>query len=574
MRWARIFSNRLRIVIAAISLPTVLGSASAASAESGVPTVKNITTHFETIFYPEETKHFLLRVESPVEGKRYAVTYRVEDFWGETIDQGELPISGLYWGRLTTTLPEGRIGWFRVHLTLRERGGAESTISESTLDFAVVPRPDRETTADDAFFGIADTFNSVGASPDVSELTVHAVERLGARWLRLFGGWESMQDAVGGAIDWSRMDRAMDATSRADIRLLVMLGFSPEAVVDPEVERPMHRGQELRSRSMPPLSGEWKRFVGEAAERYQGRIGAWEIWNEPNASSFWPGGDADSYAQLYVDAYEEIRAKDPDARIVMGGLSGVKPGWIRRFANEEVAPRLTTLNVHPYRYPSAPPEGSDSSVIDGYGRHPLVDDLAFLQRVEADLPPARDGQSRQIWITEAGYNTMPGEERPLHATIPEADQAALLVRTMMLARASGVDRFFWWRLFDTYGAGMGLLRNQDENFEPKPAYVAYAVLARQFATVEETKQIGGLPEDVFAVRGVRANGTTTVVLWSVSERTAQIKLPDGIEAVDLMGGALDRAESGIIELSAVPIYLESTSEVEDSVLTHAIQFRE
>lgn len=536
------------------------------SQPEGTPFLKNVTPHFETIFFPDEAKNLILKVEKPLDAHRYEIRFNVKDFNGQQVTNGTAVVTGLNWCRLQVDIPRGITGWFRIEMQLFARG-LNDALSSQFIDIAVVPHP-VEVPPKDAFFAIADTFNSAASSPDLSGTVMEAVHRLGARWVRMFMGWESMQDSIGGEIDWSRMDRAFDATDRMGIGLLPMLGFTPEAVVDPEIERPMHRGRPLRTESLPPRNDEWIRFVREAAKRYHGRARAWEVWNEPNSLSFWPGGDADSYASHYLAAHAAIREQDADVRVVMGGLSGVKAGWIRRFANDEVAPLLSTINVHPYRYPSAPPELADTAATDGYGSNTLLEDLGFLKEIESRLGNSKSGQ-REIWITESGYNTMPGEKRPLHATIEEKDQAALLVRTMSLARAAGVKRYFWWRLFDTYGAGMGLLRNQSHNFEPKPAYAAYAVLANKLAEATECMLVSGLHEGDFAVRANTPNGSV-IVAWSLGE-DRYLTPPKDAQVRDIMGMEVNLPKGQKLALSEAPFYLESSREIANDDILNAIE---
>ncbi len=78
----------------------------------------------------------------------------------------------------------------------------------------------------------------------------------------------------------------------------------------------------------------WARFVFTAVSRYKpGGILAqtngwpagqgvthWEIWNEPDLTSFWDGTTAD-YAQLLKVAYLAAKLADSNAQILFGGLA-------------------------------------------------------------------------------------------------------------------------------------------------------------------------------------------------------------------------------------------------------------
>jgi hypothetical protein len=64
-------------------------------------------------------------------------------------------------------------------------------------------------------------------------------------------------------------------------------------------------------------------FVSAVANRYKGRVDAYEIWNEPNLSAEW-GGKAPSaveYVELLRASYQAIKQADPQAMVVTAGLS-------------------------------------------------------------------------------------------------------------------------------------------------------------------------------------------------------------------------------------------------------------
>ena len=77
------------------------------------------------------------------------------------------------------------------------------------------------------------------------------------------------------------------------------------------------------SASPPRDIEQWREYVGTVAQRYAGRIDAYEIGNEPNLATFWNGTPA-QYAELVTVAAREIRQADPDATIA------VNAGLVRR----------------------------------------------------------------------------------------------------------------------------------------------------------------------------------------------------------------------------------------------------
>jgi hypothetical protein len=62
----------------------------------------------------------------------------------------------------------------------------------------------------------------------------------------------------------------------------------------------------------PTSTEEYAEFAGLVAERYAGKVSAYEIWNEPNTYVYWaPKPDAAAYTELSQAAYPAIKAADP-----------------------------------------------------------------------------------------------------------------------------------------------------------------------------------------------------------------------------------------------------------------------
>jgi hypothetical protein len=92
-------------------------------------------------------------------------------------------------------------------------------------------------------------------------------------------------------------------------------------------------------------------------------VRTWEIWNEPNLTSFWcPGPEPERYADMFVLAANRINSVDPDATLVIGGLPLESPSqqylgvgdFLRRATGYR--PQLVSLadavGVHVYPYGS------------------------------------------------------------------------------------------------------------------------------------------------------------------------------------------------------------------------------
>jgi hypothetical protein len=114
-----------------------------------------------------------------------------------------------------------------------------------------------------------------------------------------------------GEFMWAPFDQAIDAARERDLDIVLVLGPCAEWAVDPAWRVPP---QEL-SRSVPKSTDVWRRYVREAVTHFRGRVGAWQVREQPNARNF--RGARREYAALLRAAAEEIRAADPAARIIV-----------------------------------------------------------------------------------------------------------------------------------------------------------------------------------------------------------------------------------------------------------------
>jgi hypothetical protein len=128
--------------------------------------------------------------------------------------------------------------------------------------------------------------------------------------------------------------------------------------------------------------------IGQLAARYQGRVDAWEVWNEPNHPLFWPGRpDPVAYARLLTLAYPAVKAADPHALVVAAGTSSVDLGYTERFLRER--PPFDVMGAHPYEEPLGSAPGGTAN---GFAALPLL----YLQM-------QLFGRHEPIWITEFGW---------------------------------------------------------------------------------------------------------------------------------------------------------------------------
>ncbi len=206
----------------------------------------------------------------------------------------------------------------------------------------------------------------------------------------------------------------------------------------------------------------WGQFVYQTVLHFKGRVRVWEVWNEPDLPLFWQGTAA-QYARLLKVAYQAIKAADPQATVLFGGLAY----WYNPQFYKDV---LDIIAADP-----------ESEAYNGY-----FDVMSLHLYSNAETPydvsrtvmaevAARVGP-HPLWLTEAGVPVWDdgGSVPNYSATMEEA--ASYTIEAYAGARAAGVDKFFFFRLHDDgWSEHYGLTR---DDYSIRPSYVAYQVAAR------------------------------------------------------------------------------------------------
>jgi hypothetical protein len=213
-------------------------------------------------------------------------------------------------------------------------------------------------------------------------------------------------------------------------------------------------------------------------------IQAWEIWNEEN-NGWWWGGDASAstYGALLSATRSAIRNVDPQARIVVGGLtfdpngesSFITPADFVKALAASDANAFDAVAVHPYtdaQGASAPQLASSA--------------MAYVNQVataveQATGPSASGAPRQQIWITEMGWSTTDASA----STIAQALQDFLTEASAARAQ-DNIGPIVYYMLRDnatisSRDDGLGLRYTTDTGADagPTPAWSVFTSAAQQ-----------------------------------------------------------------------------------------------
>jgi hypothetical protein len=313
---------------------------------------------------------------------------------------------------------------------------------------------------------------------NASDATVHddwrRMSRTGVRTARVPFEWVKVEREPG-VYDFTLTDRMVRMGALHDVELLPVVMYAP----------PWARERRGVFASPPADPRAYAGFLAELVRRY-GRTGSfwvdnpqlpwrpihhWQVWNEPHLPYQWDAraGDdwARDYGRLLRFAARAVRRRDPDAKLVLAGLTN------RSFA------ALDEL----YR------RGRVRGAFDVAALHPYTRRargvVVLTKRFRAVLRRHRDGR-RPVWITELGLPASRGryDSDSLLQTTDRgmAEFLAQSYRAVARARhrpASRADRVYWFTWASRYCCSQfrfaGLLRYDNrDGLEPTPALTAYA----------------------------------------------------------------------------------------------------
>lgn len=320
------------------------------------------------------------------------------------------------------------------------------------------------------------------------------LRELNVGWVKLQVSWKIYQPAPDRFDDYrfEELDRLVAAAEEYDLQVLLGVAKAPEW------SRP------TTERDGPPEDyGLFQSFMSALASRYEGRVAAYELWNEANLQREWMGMplSAASLVELIRAGAAGVRAADPQAILISGApaTTGINDGviaiddrqYLRQMVVAGVADVVDAIGAHPYGWANPP----DSSVHEGapttssHNDHPsfyfadtLADYRLILDEAGYDQTP--------IWATEFGWGSYDGLEREpppglaYMAEVSEPQQAVYTRRAFVMAQEMpGIGPLILWNLNFAPTLGPEFAESSYSLFRPdgtkRPVFEALAAAPRQ-----------------------------------------------------------------------------------------------
>ncbi len=247
--------------------------------------------------------------------------------------------------------------------------------------------------------GIADSSLYTLSEADVNK-TLDELQSLGVTDIRIAVPWIFVQPSSSQAYDWSKLDMVVDAAADRDMGVLGVINGTP-----------VWAGFPVNGHPSP---GAYADFASAVATRYQGRISAYEIWNEPNGVTFWSPVSAKAYTDLLKAAYPAIKAADPSATVIGGvlgavgtiaGISTSADSFVSQMYADGAHGFFDALSYHPYHYVTPFSQGTSAG-----------EPIEQVAAIRALMLANGDG-ALKLWATEYGLPT---------SQVSQAQQAAYI----------------------------------------------------------------------------------------------------------------------------------------------------
>ena len=275
-------------------------------------------------------------------------------------------------------------------------GLAQSTQSSAVAAAAVSSAVGR--------FGVASGWRLPWLSAADQARYLDSEKAMGAQIVRFDVNWVSIQAGGPTSYNWAPFDAVVHGLNARGMKALGVIAYTP-AWARPAGTTDKH----------PPTNvADYANFCEATARRYAPLgVHNWEIWNEPNITTFFqPKPDVAKYTAMLKACYPRIKAVDPSATVISAGNSPA--GRYNAPCGTTACPNINPINFlegiyanggggyfdavghHPYSFPNPP-----STIADWNPWYQMFGTTPSLRSVMA----AHGDSAKKIWATEWGAPT-------------------------------------------------------------------------------------------------------------------------------------------------------------------------
>lgn len=343
-------------------------------------------------------------------------------------------------------------------------------------------------------FGV-NTFLEQEAEIVKREQSLQMASQAGFRFIRQEFVWEDIEIHGKGDFEdrrhepfrsaWEKYDNIVELAEANDIEIIARLSNPPAWSRALPVE--------VTGTLAPPDDYEdFADFAAAVAERYDGRIRYYQLWNEPNGNGEWGNHqpvNPEQYTELLCMAYNRIKEVNPSAVVLAGALTptvAINDGnlndliFLERMYAAGAGDCFDVMSAQGYGLWSGALDQRLKPNVINYPHNLYLRDV-MVRHGDADKP---------IWISEMGWNVVPeGIDARFGRVTPE-QQARFAVEAYERAQAEwpwvGVINTWFLKRKDESELDQSFyyFRLLDADFTPQPVYEALAETLPQAAEPE------------------------------------------------------------------------------------------
>jgi hypothetical protein len=287
---------------------------------------------------------------------------------------------------------------------------------------------------------------------------------------------------------WSKYDNIVDLAAKYDVGIIARLGAPPAWT--------RASGDALGPFAPPDNFEDFGDFVYAVVGRYKGRVGYWQLWNEPNIYPEWgkQPADPEAYTRLLCEGYRRAKEADPEAVVLAAALAPtieLGAGWeggnnfsdlifLQRMYDAGAGACFDILSVQGYGLFSGPGDHRGGPLAVNYSRNLQIRDIMV-----------RNGdEHKAVWISEMNWNAVPaGTGDTRFGQVSEDEQARYAVEAYERAAREwpwvGVINFWFFKRPDTSEKDQSwyYFRMVEPDFTPLPVYYSLRDLATKYPGV-------------------------------------------------------------------------------------------
>ena len=325
-----------------------------------------------------------------------------------------------------------------------------------------------------------------------NEQHFHMLQNTASSWIRTSIFWPAIEgiNTTPSSYTWAHADTTLRAAVDNCANIIATVDHTPTwASIADE-----------RSPIKPGLLPDYVDFVEDLVERYDGDgfhdnpygivVKYWEFYNEPDFGSMsdsigW-GEYGSEYAAMLNAIYPAVKATDPEAQVLMGGIAyeffTTQNGFFVRGFIDDVLEAgggkyFDIMSLHHYPFPDHRrnwTEGNSSG---------LMEKIAYI-KAKLEAYGFKDELAKPLMITETGWHS---ENDDLYPSTDDF-QGRHIIQLLTQSVASGAEVVIWWAFQDsgTYPYQTGLTVPPDTI---KPAYTVYRDVVKRIGEAEFVRTV-------------------------------------------------------------------------------------